>query len=291
MPSNQFSAVYRFVFVAIVSIAMLIVDHRTATFEPSRSALSAMAQPFYWVLDVPQNIGQFFVEYWPNRILANRYDELQFENLRISAELQKFHALNAENERLLRLVSASQSRSSEVELLADVINVNIDTFNQKIVIDRGLEANVFLGQAVIDAVGLLGQVSIVGKGSSRVTLITDNTHSAPVEVRRNGLQALVQGRGTNSIGIASLSVPFLSFQADIRVGDVLVTSGLGGVFPANHPVATVTDIQAIPGEPFLLIEANPISEMSKLEHVLLLKETHLRLDAIDEAEDGDELAE
>ncbi len=269
MAAKSLSAVYRFVFVAIVSVALLIVDHRTATFQPARTLLTSIAQPFYWVLDLPQDARRFWSNYWPNRKLAKRYDQLQFENQRINAELQKYQALEAEKERLLVLLSASQSRSSQVTMLADVVNVSINLFDQQLVINRGNESGVFVGQAVVDARGLLGQVSVVSRGSSKVTLITDSAHSVPVEVLRNGLQGLIRGRGKET----PLSVPFLSFQADIEVGDVLVTSGLGGVFPPDHPVAKVTELKAVPGEPFLTIKAEPITELDKVEHVLLLKQT------------------
>lgn len=267
MSSHLLTLVYRFVFIAIITIALMILDHRTRYFDWTRSLLSNINTPFNTVLTTPVRIGTFFEDYWPNKKLQERVDALELENQRLLAKVQKYDALEIEKNRLLVLFSASQARGDASIKMARIIRTELQgPYDQRIVIDHGSRDAVKLSQPVIDANGVIGQVSMIAGSHSVVTVITDASHATPVEVLRNGLRAVARGTGSSQV----LKVPFMSFQADIEVGDVLVTSGLGEVFPAGYPVAEVVGIQGLAGEPFLTIEARPFAEMDKVKNILLL---------------------
>ncbi len=212
-------------------------------------------------------MGAFFEDYWPNEKLQQRVEALETENQWLLAKVQKYDALEVEKNRLLVLFSASQARGVANIKLARIIRTDLQgPYDQRIVIDHGSRDDVMLSQPVIDANGIIGQLSKIAYNHSVVTVITDASHATPVEVLRNGLRAIARGTGESQV----LRIPFLSFQADIEEGDVLVTSGLGEVYPAGYPVAEVTRIQGLAGEPFLTIEARPFAEMDMIKNILLL---------------------
>jgi rod shape-determining protein MreC len=267
MSSHILTLLYRFVFVAILTIALIILDHRTRYFDWTRSALSNINTPFNGILTVPVQMGTFLEDYWPNQKLRQRVEALETENQWLMAKVQKYDALEVEKNRLLVLFSASQARGVANIKLARIIRTDLQgPYDQRIVIDHGSRDDVMLSQPVIDANGIIGQISKIAYNHSVVTVITDASHATPVEVLRNGLRAIVRGTGDSQ----TLQIPFLSFQADIEEGDVLVTSGLGEVYPAGYPVAEISRIQGIAGEQFLTIEARPFAEMDKVKNILLL---------------------
>lgn len=255
---------------------MMILDHRTRYFDWSRSVLSNINTPFNSVLTVPVRLRTFYEDYWPNSALLERVDYLEAENQRLKAKEQKYDALEIEKNRLLVLFSASQSRGDALVKMGRIIRTSLrGIYDQRIVIDLGERDGVSRAQPVIDSNGVIGQISMVARDHSVVTVITDASHAVPVEVLRNGLRAVARGSGSNQI----LSVPFLSFQADIEVGDVLVTSGLGDVFPAGYPVAEVIAITGVAGEPFLSISARPTAEMHKVKNILVVDQPLLTYEA------------
>lgn len=254
----------------------MILDHRTRYFDWSRSVLSNINTPFNSVLTVPVRLRTFYENYWPNQDLLERVDYLETENQRLKAKEQKYDALEIEKNRLLVLFSASQSRGDASVKMGRIIRTSLrGIYDQRIVIDLGERDGVRLSQPVIDSNGVIGQISIVARDHSVVTVITDASHAVPVEVLRNGLRAVARGSGSNQF----LSVPFLSFQADIEVGDVLVTSGLGEVFPAGYPLAEIVDIKGVAGEPFLSIMAKPTAEMHKVKNILVVDQPLLSYEA------------
>jgi len=281
-----FTLLYRFIFVAIITVALIILDHQTRYFDSLRSVLSNINTPFNTVLTVPIRMGTYFEDYWPNEKLRQRVDALELENQRLLAKVEKYNALEVEKNRLLVLFSASQARGDAVIKMARIIRTDLQgPYDQRIVIDHGSSDGVKLSQPIIDANGVIGQVSMVASAHSVVTVITDASHAVPVEVLRNGLRAVARGTGRRGV----LTIPFLSFQADIEVGDVLVTSGLGEVFPAGYPVAEIVNIQGRAGEPFLTIDARPFAEMDKIKNILLLDQPLLpRTPSLPEPKPGPE---
>jgi len=255
---------------------MMILDHRTQYFQGARSVLSNINTPFNTVLTVPVRLRTFLEDYWPNKKLLERVNLLEAENQRLRAKEQKYDALEIEKNRLLVLFSASQARGDASIKMGRIIRTSLrGQYDQRIVIDLGERDGVKLSQPVIDANGVIGQISMIARDHSVVTVITDASHAVPVEVLRNGLRAVARGNGNSQI----LRVPFLSFQADIEVGDVLVTSGLGDVFPAGYPVAEIIAVEGIPGEAFLSIEARPTAEMNKVKKILIIDQPLLSHDA------------
>lgn len=268
LATTTLTPIYRFAFVAILTIAMLIFDHRTAYFDEARYYVSNVNVPFYRVLDVPARAKNFFSNYWPNRKLIDHYDQLQLDHKFLQAKVQRYDALELEKNRLLLLLSANHARPEEMMMLARVTNTELKgKQDQRYVINRGRNAGVYISQAVIDANGVIGQVSFVAKAYSVVTLITDSSHAVPVEVLRNGLRTIVRGQGQHQ----NMVLPFLSLQSDIEVGDVLVTSGLGDVFPSGHPVAEVIEVNADSAEAFMTVRVRPFSQVDKVKEVLLLR--------------------
>ncbi len=179
--------------------------------------------------------------------------------------MAKMAALTAENARLRQLLNSAAYVEDRV-VIAELTGVAPDPVRHRVVIDKGASAGVRVGQAVIDAHGLVGQVVEVSRFFSRVLLITDQTHAVPVQVNRNGVRAIAEGGGR----IDQLELANVAATTDIRVGDLLVTSGLGGRFPAGYPVAQVHEVVEDPGEPFLTVRARPTARLDQSRHLLLI---------------------
>ena len=193
-----------------------------------RSWASLGTAPFYALSGMPGGIMQTVRSYYPDDAMYQELQELRNKQLMLESHLQRYDALVAENSRLSKLLAASQ-RSDDQVMLASIVNASLDPFTHRIIINRGSRSGVFIGQPVIAPNGVLGQVSEVNISQSIVTLVTDRSHGIPVQVQRNGLRTIVQGQGnTDQVG-----VPYLPRLADIRRGDILVTSGMGGRFPAG----------------------------------------------------------
>jgi rod shape-determining protein MreC len=174
-------------------------------------------------------------------------------------------ALQAENGRLRALLDSAPRLADRV-LVANILSVDLDPFQHRFVIDKGGSDDVYVGQAMLDAGGIVGQVTRVEPFTSEAILISDPGHATPVEVNRNGLRSIAVGVGDSS----RVNLPFLPNNADIEVGDLLVSSGLGGAFPSGYPVARVVEVERIPGEPFANITAQPTGALNREREVLLV---------------------
>ena len=256
----------RFLGLLILSIVMMIVDHRQHHLDTLRRAIAAGVYPIRVVVDAPVSLW-----HWSAAALKDR-EELQLENNRLNTErlltnarLQRYAALEAENARLRAMLEAT-SRMADRIRVAELISVNANPFRHSIVIDKGTRDGVYDGQAMIDADGVVGQVIETGLLSSQSVLISDPDHALPVEVNRNGLRTIAVGTGEYD----RLDLPFLPNNADIEEGDLLVTSGLGGAFPAGYPVAIVTEVVRAPAEPFASVSARPASALNQVREVMLV---------------------
>ena len=174
-------------------------------------------------------------------------------------------ALESENMRLRELLGSSFRLQERVQV-AELLSVDLDPFYQHVIIDKGESFGVYEGQPVLDSLGVMGQVAEVSQFSSRVVLLTDPSHSIPVQIVRNGLRAVVTGRGLGE----ALQMEFLPHNADVRVGDMLVTSGLGGRFPVGYPVGTVTAVDFPQGKSFAEIAVAPAARLSTSREVMLV---------------------
>lgn len=267
MASRQvWSTLIRAVLLVVVSITMMIVDHRSNTLQPVRTTLAFITQPLQSLATLPSYVSNWVSKFkTPESQWQNAYERLRDEHVRLQAKLQKFAALKVENNRLNKLLGIS-NRLTEDVLLAEIIDVSVEPFTHKVVVNRGLRDGVYVGQAVIDPEGIVGQVTNTTLHTSAVTLLTDASHAIPVQVQRNGLRAVVYGLGVSD----KLSVPYLALHAQIQDGDLLVTSGMGGRFPRGHPVARVTTIVRDSNEAFLGVNAVPVARLDYAKELLLL---------------------
>jgi rod shape-determining protein MreC len=210
-------------------------------------------------------VSQFDGMLSSRRELTAENEKLRSEALILNAKLQKYIELRAENVRLRDLMNSSE-RLNDTVVVAEVIAVASDPNRHQLVVDKGSRDGAFVGQPVIDANGLLGQIIEVGVLQSRVLLITDSAHALPVRVSRNGLRAIAEGTGL----IDELTLTHVAATTDIHVGDVLVSSGLGGRFPGGYPVGEVTEVSIDPGQPFAEVRARPMAQLDRSRNVLLV---------------------
>jgi rod shape-determining protein MreC len=181
--------------------------------------------------------------------------------------LQQLAALEAENARL-RALMVSPARLANRVQVAEILAVDLDPYRHRIAINRGEQAGVYVGQALLDADGIVGQVVRVNPLGAEAILISDPSHATPVELNRNGLRTVALGMGD----VTRMDLPFLPNSADIRIGDLLTSSGLGDAFPAGYPVARVTRVERRPGESFARVEAEPTAALNRTRQVLLVWE-------------------
>jgi rod shape-determining protein MreC len=257
---------YSFTVVLAVSVSLMVIDTRTAWLNGPRNVLSVVLSPIQSLASIPATIGRFVdtaLTAEPDVKIA--YENLRNEYFQLKSETLLLRTLQEENQDLRTLLGASE-RLNEKITLAELINVSIDPYNHRILVSRGIRNGVYTGQAVIDDRGVIGQVTEVMPLSSSIMLITDPGHAMPVQIQRNGLRTVIYGTGSVSL----LRVPFLNQNSDIIVGDVLISSGLGGRFPNGYPVAVVSDVKVIEDEAFIRVSASPIAKLDRSNHVLLL---------------------
>jgi rod shape-determining protein MreC len=244
----------------------MVIDHRYHHLQSLRSTLAVITYPLQFLADLPITTRDWVAETFATRNrLSEENQQLHADNLKLRARLQKFESLQAENLRLRDLLESSIKVGDRV-LIAELSAVDLDPYRQQIVIDKGGASGVFEGQPVLDANAVMGQVVHVNPFSSTVLLITDASHALPVQVLRNGLRTIAIGSGR----IDRLELPYLTNNADIREGDLLVTSGLGGKFPPGYPVAEVTQVRIAPDQPFADVAAAPRAHLDRSREVLLV---------------------
>jgi len=257
---------FRFALYAIVSIACMILDQRFNWLERAHYILQAAGYPVELAVSSPVAAW-----HWTQKSFATR-DSLEAENHRLRARLRdlelrsmRYDALAQENAALLEL-RRSLPPVAQRWLPADIVNIQLDSLRQRVLIDRGTLNGVTPSQAVLDDDGVVGQTMHVGPWSAEVILITDPEHALPVQVERTGLRTIAVGAGDS----ASLALPYLPANADVHAGDVLVTSGLGGVFPAGYPVARITEVHKDTVEPLAHVRAVPFAHLDTDSEVMLV---------------------
>lgn len=260
----------RVVVLIIAMMALILIGLYTPWLKQVRQKLNFLAVPFYQVTDIPRRIGE-----WGNGALASEKD-LRAENEHLKIEVliyqrkqQQMAALAAENVRLRQLLNGKDMLQDRV-LIAELIGVSPNPLSHVVMINRGSNEGVYEGQPVLDAFGLMGQIIDVDENTSRVLLISDSTHAIPVQVNRNGVRAIAEGTGD----LNRLSLRHVSINADIREGDILVSSGLGERFPVGYPVAEVEQVVRNSGQAFARVIARPMARLDRSRHVLLVFDTH-----------------
>lgn len=256
----------RFLLLAALSILLLVIDHRDNHLDTVRKAIGATVYPLRVLVDAPVSTWR-----WISESSASR-NELELENSRLKAErlltysrLQRYAALEAENSRLRGMLDATERVQNRVRI-AEIMSVSANPYRHVLVINKGSRDGVYDGQAMIDDHGVIGQIIETELLSAQGILISDPDHALPVEVNRNGLRTIAVGTGEYD----RLDLPFLPNNADIREGDLLVTSGLGGAFPAGYPVAVVASVLRIPQEPFAEVSAKPAAALNQVRELMLI---------------------
>ncbi|MES9817411.1 MAG: rod shape-determining protein MreC [Candidatus Thiodiazotropha sp.] len=256
----------RLVAAVLLSIAIMVLDHRYNHLESLRSGLSVLLFPVQYLASLPLLLSEPARDAINSRNeLEAELDRLHAENLLLRARQQKFEALEAENMRLRGLLDSSFKVGDRV-LIAELVAVEQDPFRQQVLINKGKTSGLFVGQPVVDANAVVGQVTHINPFSASVLLITDAAHALPVQVSRNGLRTIALGTGL----INRLELPHLPNNADIKAGDLLTTSGMGGSFPPGYPVAEVIDVRREPGQPFASVIAQTTAHLDRIREVLLV---------------------
>ena len=256
----------RLLVLVVLSVALMVVDARFTLLKPVRSQMSLVLMQTYWVTDLPQRLVQGVASQFGSRTeLVAENEKLKTENLLLQGRMQKLAALTEQNVRLRELLNSSALVNEKVEV-AELIGMDPNPFTHRIIINKGERDGVVLGQPVLDARGLMGQVVELMPNTSRVLLLTDTTHSIPVQVNRNGLRAIASGTGNPE----RLELRHVADTADIKVGDLLVSSGLGQRFPAGYPVATVKEVIHDSGQPFAIVRAVPTAALNRSRYLLLV---------------------
>jgi rod shape-determining protein MreC len=245
----------------------MTLDQRTGLVEPLRDGLALVVEPVQRLAALPQRIAIRLREDWAERehlLAINRRLRADLRDLRLRQ--QKLEALELENQRLRRLVGAAEHLAPQRVEIAELIAVDLDPYRQVVLINRGSLQGVYEGQPVLDEAGVMGQVIEVAPTTALVILISDPSHAIPVQILRNGLRSVAAGTGSPD----RLQLLYIPDSADVRVGDRVNTSGLGGRFPADYPVGIVTAVERRPGEPFAHITARPLARLDRSREVLLL---------------------
>ena len=257
---------FRFTLYAFLSFVIMFLDQRHGWMEQARYFLQVAAYPIQLAVSSPTNAWN-----WLQESLATR-DALRAENERLKAQdrllsirAMRYEALARENGELRGLRDALPP-VAEKWLAAEIVNIEINSLRQRVLINRGTSNGVFKGQALLDDKGVIGQTTHVGPWSAEAILITDPEHAIPVVIERTGLRTIAVGAGDS----VSLALPFLPGNADVKVGDLLLTSGLGGVFPAGYPVARVTEVHRDAVQPLAQVRATPFASVDTDREVVLV---------------------
>ena len=251
---------------ALLSVSLLLVGFFTPWLQPVRAKLDTLALPFYWVVDLPNHVVGWFDDATVSRSdLIEENNRLTTQITIQEARLQQMASIRAENIRLRQLMESAEILQDRI-LSAELIGVSPDPSQHKVIINKGSEDGVYLGQPLLDAFGLMGQVVSLTDSTAQVLLITDNAHAIPVQVIRNNVRTIAEGVGD----LYRLRLRYVSAVTDIREGDVLVSSGLGGRFPVGYPVAVVQSISIDPSEPFAEVIVKPAAQLDRSRHVLLV---------------------
>lgn len=263
-----------------LSVGLMFLDKHFDHFNAVRNALGYFIAPVQWVSSAPSQLGNWAEESAVSRAtLQQENDRLRNESLILTQKVQQMVSLLAENNRLRELLNASEQLDDSV-LVAELIGVDPDPYTHHIIINKGQSSGVFVGQPILDSQGLMGQVIEVLPYTSRVLLIADSNHAIPVQVNRNGVRAIAVGSGK----LDQLQLIYVPDTADIKLGDQLVSSGLGSRYPKGYPVGEIVSIEHDPGEPFAFVIAKPAAHLDRSRHVLLVFSSNSRLP---EAQVGD----
>jgi rod shape-determining protein MreC len=263
------SPVVRLVFFSALSLLLMFVDARFRYLESTRSTLSVLVTPIQRLAAMPAYLWDqasgVFITQQAQRDLKSTNNQLQLQHQQDASQLLQLQASQLENQQLRTLASLPLSPGYTAQLV-EVVYAERDVFKRRVLISKGADAKLEMGQVVMDDKGIVGQVTRVYPWLSEVTLITEKDRAVPVQVLRNGLRSIVFGAGDTS----QLTLRFMPESADIQSGDVLVTSGIDGVYPQGIPVAKVIKVERDPSYPFARIFCLPSAGVDQHRHLLVL---------------------
>ncbi|MDD1782210.1 rod shape-determining protein MreC [Enterovibrio sp. ZSDZ35] len=261
----------RLLFALLVSASLMLADSRLGAFTNFRYLLNSVVAPLQYASNVPRDmLDNLFRQFTSHQQLLIDNAKLKEEVLTLRSGQLLFDQMEQENQRLRELLGSPFVRD-ERKMVAEVMAVDSDPYKHQVMIDKGRTNGVYEGQPVINERGIVGQVSYVGAHNSRVLLITDPTHAIPVQVVRNDVRVIAAGRGQTD----NIQLENIPSSADIEPGDMLVTSGLGGVFPEGYPVAKVTSFSFDNKRPFAQVDAKPEVQFDRLRYLLLVWPTNV----------------
>lgn len=256
----------RLLIAILAAVALLITEYRSDRLMPVRATLSIVTDSLKYLVDLPisafEKFSETFVGY---ETLKTENSELRQEQLISKTQLLKFDALEKENIRLRALLENSFKLGEQV-LIAELLSINLAPYEHIMVVNKGTRFGVHQQQPVLDSNGVVGQVFRALPFTSEIMLITDPNHAIPVQVNRNGLLTIAVGSGISN----QLNLPYLPNNADIQAGDLLITSGLGGTFPAGYPVAVVDDFPQTSNKSITHITATPKAHLDRNRELLIV---------------------
>lgn len=266
LPSQSILTI-KMVLAALFSIALLYVDARTDYVQPAKSIINTTIYPIKLLAEFPSSAGKNLKIWFSDKAeLIDTINKLQNRQYTLEFEVQKNASLLAENRRL-RLLLRSSNNLQYPSIITEIISTNTNPYRHIVELNRGTQDSVKINQPIIDTSGVVGQIIDVSPVSSQAILISDPQHIFSVQVNRNGIRGLAQGTGS----FQALNILNIPIEEDIKVGDLLISSGLDQRFPQGYPVAIVSNIEHDPTNHFAKITAKPTAELNKIREVLVLK--------------------
>ena len=257
----------KFIFLVILSFVMLVNDQKSNYLAIFRNSIAIAVYPLQSLVVMPSNLFSWIDKNFSSREALTLENKILLNQQNINnTTLQRYQSLEQENLRLREILNAAKRLEHKVEI-ARIISANINPYRHTIVINKGEKDDIHAGQVIVDADGVMGQILYTNFLTSEAILISDADHALPVQINRNGLRTIVLGNGSYT----NLNAPYIPNNADIKIGDLLVTSGLGGKFPAGYPVATINSIVRNPSEQFSNVTAKPIALLNQAQEVMLIR--------------------
>jgi len=264
-----YSFKFRLIFFVTLSISLILFDYKLKLLNEVRVVFSIITIPVNYVVNIPLNILSWSKEQLLDKqTLQNKIKKLSDENSFLKVKLQKYNQLIFDNKQLKEYLNTEDKFEQYSLILALIIQANDSRVKKQITINKGLTNGIYKGQIVVGNKGIVGSVDTVGLLDSKILLITDPIHYIPVKSQRNGLRGIAKGKATHE---HKMNLNYVFNSADIKVGDIFVSSALGDKFPKNYPVAKVSSVNNDPNNKFMNIELTPIENFSQLNRVLLLK--------------------
>ncbi len=260
----------RLVFFTVLALVLMVEDSRLKHFPELRQTIAIVIYPLQQLAQIPMELVAQTSEFFSNLDLISENESLKKRYLSDQNQLLRLRALEAENIQLRKLLDAKQDLKTKTDakktIMAEILYAPRDPFNRKATLNKGSQHGIQAGQILVDDKGIIGQLTRVYAWTSEATLITDKDHAVPVQILRNGLRTVISGAGKND----ELELRYLSVNTDIKQGDLLVTSGIGGVYPTGLPVATVSKIERNPSNTFAQIICTPIAGVDRNRQLLIL---------------------